>query len=118
MTTVVAIHGNGGGGFRFSRMVDHIAGDVALVPVTLPGFGGRPADPSLHTVTDYAEALWEEIRGLPQPIVLLGHGIGGTIAIDLLQRHSVAGLILHAPVGTRLDDRWFPRYASSSRGAC
>ncbi|MDJ0954866.1 MAG: alpha/beta fold hydrolase [Acidimicrobiia bacterium] len=109
MTTVVAIHGNGGGGFRFSRMRDHVPDDVRLEAITLPGFGGRAADPTLLTVTDYAEHLWHEIRDLPRPIVLLGHGIGGTIALDLLQRHEVAGLILHAPVGTRLDSRWFPR---------
>ncbi|MDJ0498893.1 MAG: alpha/beta fold hydrolase, partial [Acidimicrobiia bacterium] len=109
MTTVVAVHGNGGGGFRFSRMVEHIPDDVLFEAVTLPGFGGRPADRSLHTVSDYAEVLWSEISSLPRPVVLLAHGIGGSIALDLLQRHQVDGLILHAPVGTRLDRRWFPR---------
>jgi pimeloyl-ACP methyl ester carboxylesterase/phosphohistidine swiveling domain-containing protein len=109
MISLVAVHGNGGGGFRFSRMREHIPGGIEFRMVTLPGFGGRPADPSLQTVADYAEALYREIQDLPQPVVLLGHGIGGTIALDLIQRHEVAGLILHAPVGTRLDRRWFPK---------
>ncbi len=109
MTTIVAIHGNGGGGFRFSRMAEHLPADIRLEAVTLPGFGGRPADPTLRTVTDYAEALWGEIADLPRPLILLGHGIGGSIALDLLQRQPIDGFILHAPVGTRLDERLFPK---------
>ena len=109
MISVVAVHGNGGGGFRFSRMHEHIPDGIDFHTVTLPGFGGRPADPSLQAVTDYAEALYREIQGLTEPVVLLAHGIGGTIALDMAQRHDVAGLILHAPVGTRLDRRFFPK---------
>jgi pyruvate,water dikinase len=90
-------------------MAEHIPDDVRFEAVTLPGFGGRPGDQSLQTVSDYAELLWSEIRNLPRPIVVLGHGIGGTIGLDLVQRHEVAGLILHAPVGTQLDRRLFPR---------
>ncbi len=41
--------------------------------------------------------------------MVLGHGIGGSIALDMVQRHDIDGLILHAPVGTRLEKRWFPR---------
>lgn len=109
MITVVAVHGNGGGGFRFARARDHVPGDVRFEAITLPGFGGRPADPALRDLPDYAEQLWREIEHLPRPLVVLGHGIGGSIALDMVQRHPVDGLILHAPVGTRLDRRWFPR---------
>ncbi len=107
--TLVAVHGNGGGGFRFQRVHRHIASDVRFEAVTLPGFGGRPADPSLLSLSDYAEQLWSEISGFDGPIVVLGHGIGGSIALDMVQRHPVDGLIIHAPVGTRLDERLFPK---------
>jgi pyruvate,water dikinase len=107
--TLVAVHGNGGGGFRFARVEPHVADHVRFVAVTLPGFGGRPGDPGLRTLPDYAEALWQEIDHLPRPLVVLGHGIGGSIALDMVQRHEVDALILHAPVGTRLEQRWFPR---------
>ncbi len=109
LITLVAVHGNGGGGFRFARADEHVPGDVRFEAVTLPGFGGRPADPTLQQLPDYAEQLWREIEHLPRPLVVLGHGIGGSIALDMVQRHPVDGLILHAPVGTRLDRRWFPR---------
>ena len=109
MITLVAVHGNGGGGFRFARVEPHLGDRVRFEAVTLPGFGGRPGDPTLRSLPDYAEALWREIEHLPRPIVVLGHGIGGSIALDMVQRHEIDALILHAPVGTRLDTRWFPR---------
>ena len=109
MITLVAVHGNGGGGFRFARVQPHVPEGIRFEAVTLPGFGGRPADPALRTLPDYAEALWREIEHLPRPIVVLGHGIGGSIALDMVQRHPIDALILHAPVGTRLEKRWFPR---------
>ena len=109
MITLVAVHGNGGGGFRFARVEPHVSDRIRFEAVTLPGFGGRPGDPALRSLPDYAEALWREIEHLPRPIVVLGHGIGGSIALDMVQRHEIDALILHAPVGTRLERRWFPR---------
>ena len=49
-----------------------------------------------------------------RPFILLGTGIGGSIALQYAQKYAnhLAGLILHAPVGTRLDTRWFPRLMS------
>ena len=50
-----------------------------------------------------------------EPIVVLGHGIGGSIALDLASRRpdTMDGLILHAPVGADLDTRLFPRVMST-----
>ena len=109
--TIVAIHGNGGGGFRFERMLPYVPDGVEFRPITLPGFANTPANPQLQTLTDYANHLHSEIADVAQPLVLLGTGIGGTIALEYAQQYedSLAGIILHAPVGTRLDTRWFPR---------
>lgn len=109
--TIVAVHGNGGGSFRFERLHDHLPDDVRLVAVDLPGFGGRPLPERPATMPLLAAALADELGDDRAPIVLLGHGIGGSIALSTLQDHAdrVAGLILHAPVAVRLDRRWFPR---------
>lgn len=107
--TVVAVHGNGGGASRFARLGDHLGDGVVLQAVTLPGFGEVSADPSLRTIPDYADRLAEM---LPDgDVVILGHGIGGSIALDLVSRRPgvVDGLILHAPVGAHLDSRLFPK---------
>jgi pimeloyl-ACP methyl ester carboxylesterase len=111
IVTLVAVHGNGGGAHRFSRVAPLMPSDVSLVAVTLPGFAAVPADRSLRSLADFANHLATLIVEQPRPRIVLGHGIGGSIALDLLQRHAdlLDGVILHAPVGTRLDRRIFPR---------
>ncbi len=129
---IVAVHGNGGGASRFARMAAHTPDDVALDAVTLPGFSTVPGDPTLRTLADYADRLGEMVRdgidgtdragggeaaaAAEHPTVLLGHGIGGSIALDLVSRRPdlVDGLILHAPVGASLDTRLFPKIMSST----
>lgn len=113
MATIIAVHGNGGGGERFmliGPVLEQLDDAIALHAPTLPGFGGRP----LGAITDLdglADALATEVRSVDGPRILLGHGIGGSVALHLLARDPAIadGLILHAPVGTRLDTRWFPR---------
>ncbi len=107
--TIIAVHGNGGGSFRFDRLHSHVPDVVRLVAVDLPGFGGRPLPERPATMDLLAGALRDELTDARAPIVVLGHGIGGSIALSALQGVDVAGLILHAPVAARLDTRWFPR---------
>ena len=111
VTTLVAVHGNGGGAHRFARVAPLMPPDVSLIAVTLPGFAAIPADRSLRSLADFADCLAGLVSAQPRPRIILGHGIGGSIALELVQRQPdlVDGLILHAPVGTRLDRRLFPR---------
>jgi pimeloyl-ACP methyl ester carboxylesterase len=109
--TIVAVHGNGGGAHRFARVGPLMPADVRLAPITLPGFAQEPANRALRSLTDYAAVLASMVAAEPRPRIVLGHGIGGSIALELVQRQAslLDGLILHAPVGTRLDRRLFPR---------
>lgn len=113
---LVAVHGNGGGASRFARMIDALGDEVHLTAVTLPGFSTTPRDPSLMTVSDYADRLADLMAPLGTRPVVLGHGIGGSFALDLAARRpdTMAGLILHAPVGANLDTRLFPRIMSTA----
>ncbi len=106
--TIIAIHGNGGGGFRFDRMQPHIPEDVRFVAPTLPGFADAPADPNLKTMRDYATYIHGWVKAEQAPVVLLGTGIGGSFLLEYIQHYTAAGVIFHAPVGTRLDSRRFP----------
>ncbi len=112
--SIVAVHGNGGGASRYTRTAAVIPDDVEFRAVTLPGFSTVPKDPALETLTDYADRLAELFSDLDRPVVL-GHGIGGSIALDLASRRPelFGGLVLHAPVGADLDTRLFPRIMSS-----
>jgi pimeloyl-ACP methyl ester carboxylesterase len=109
--SVLAVHGNGGGGFRFARAAERMPPEVRFHAVTLPGFAGVPADPDLRSLRDFAVRVREELDQLPSPRVALGHGIGGSIVLEMLQStaNGTDGVILHAPVGARLDRRLFPK---------
>lgn len=109
--TVIAVHGNGGGGFRWERLPDPLADDVTLNGITLPGFQGTALPSGEITMETFSEAVGAAALTTDGPVVLLGHGIGGAIALDLAARHPelVDGLILHAPVAVNLDTRLFPR---------
>ncbi len=109
--SLIALHGNGGGGFRFERIKPFIPSEIHFMAPTLPGFADVPRNPALRSLRDYAFTLHEMISAKARPLVLLGTGIGGSIALEFLQHfeHDVQGLILHAPVGTRLNKRLFPR---------
>ena len=113
--SIVAVHGNGGGASRYELVRPVMPSDVHFRPVTLPGFSSEPKDATLRTLHDYGDRLADLFADLDRPVVL-GHGIGGSIALDLASRRPelVGGLILHAPVGASLDTRLFPRVMQST----
>lgn len=109
MHSLLLVHGNGGGGFRFSRCLGDFSGVVAAP--TLPGFHPLPLDPSLVTLEDYARRLLPYLEAMPRPRAVLGTGIGASLVLELVQRHAeeLDLMILHAPVGAHLGSRKFPR---------
>ncbi len=113
--TVIAVHGNGGGSFRWERLPDPLADGVRLEGITLPGFAGRPLPDGVVSMATFTDAIAEHVEVHDHPRVLLGHGIGGALALDAVSRRPdlVDGLILHAPVGANLDERLFPRIMSA-----
>lgn len=108
---LLALHGNGGGASRFALCHSYFKKlGVELVAHTLPGFEGRPLEGRLDwslLCNDVREAL----QALPRPRALLGPGIGGSVALQLLQDEPdlVDLLILQSPVGPHLERRRFPR---------
>lgn len=108
--SLIAVHGNGGGGFRFERIRPYLPSHIHFEAITLPGFASVPRDPQLCALEDYADYLRTIVEAHSRPRLLLGTGIGGSMILDYIQRHAdtVDGIILHAPVGARLETRRFP----------
>lgn len=116
--TIVAIHGNGGGAFRFSLVPVLEPGSDGisrtLKAMTLPGFQGRPLPAGPIGLSTFTTAVTQELAAIPGRRVLLGHGIGGSIALDVVANDPTMadGLILLSPVGVKLDERLFPKIMS------
>jgi pimeloyl-ACP methyl ester carboxylesterase len=109
--SLLLLHGNGGGGFRFSRCQEHFRTGLRVFTPTLPGFYPAAPHSDLRDLSDFARVLVPIIEGMPRPRSILGTGIGGSLLLELLQHHpNIADqLILHAPVGAHLDRRLFPK---------
>lgn len=96
------VHGAGGDLMQWPTGLRRLAGRIVYA-LDLPGHGKSGGD-ALTEVGAYAEALsgWAEGLALP-PFVLVGHSMGGAIALEFSLRYKdqLAGLVLIS-TGARL----------------
>lgn len=113
---VVALHGWRRSHQDFAACLGPSApgGPLPTVALDLPGFGASPEPPGVWGSADYAEAVARVIAGLegpPAPVVVVGHSLGGRVAVRLAAAHPglVRGLVLTgAPVAPRTGQRSRP----------
>lgn len=88
----IFIHGAGGGTATWRHQEPRFEGCVVLA---LPG---HPAGTALESVAAYAEWTAQAIEGIPGPRVLVGHSMGGAIALQVAVDHPdlVAGAVIVA----------------------
>jgi pimeloyl-[acyl-carrier protein] methyl ester esterase len=99
---LLLLHGFGGAAWNFAELVPLLAGRRFIVP-DLPGHGAStplPA-PSLAGFADAVAGLLDE------PADVLGHSMGGVVALRLAERHPglVRRLVLAAPAGISSSSR-------------
>jgi len=88
--TLLFIHGLGESGLCFEHLLNRseLAGTRLLVP-DLPGYGRSPwlkGEPlSLHELADHLAAWLDKLQ--TGPVVVLGHSMGGVVALLLAERH-------------------------------
>jgi len=92
-TTLVWIHGLGEQAASFEPIVRHprLAAYTHVVP-DLAGYGRSVADATLGSLARRAQALAAWLRELP-PAVVVGHSMGGVLAILVAEQLAVRGLI-------------------------
>lgn len=96
---LVLVHGYTGSRFDFAGHLDGLAAERRVVTVDLPGHGDstKTGDPSTYTVAGFVDDLAAFItEAVGPPVHLLGHSLGGRVALGLTLDHPdlVASLVL------------------------
>jgi pimeloyl-ACP methyl ester carboxylesterase len=93
---LLLVHGFGGAAWNFSELVPLLRGRRLVVP-DLPGHGGSSALPTT-TLAGFADLLATLLDG---PTDVVGHSMGGVVALRLAERHPalVRRLVLAAAAG-------------------
>jgi pimeloyl-ACP methyl ester carboxylesterase len=97
------VHGFGGAAWNFSELAPLLPGRRLIIP-DLPGHGASSPLPA-PTLTGFADVLAELLDG---PVDVLGHSLGGVVALRLGERHPalVRRLVLAAAAGISSSTRW------------
>lgn len=99
---VVLLHGLGATGASFEGLVKALAGRVRTHAIDLPGFGGSARHPlGAPAMQGHADAVLEYLDKISGPISLVGHSMGGRVALlvyeELAKQGKEGALGLIAP---------------------
>lgn len=81
---VLLIHGVGLRAEAWDAQIDALAQNACVVAIDLPGHGDSPRLDHATSLADYTDAI---AATLDAPATVVGHSLGGMIALDLAIRH-------------------------------
>ncbi|MBI5498914.1 MAG: alpha/beta hydrolase [Deltaproteobacteria bacterium] len=94
---VLLLHHAGGGASDWSEIVERLGPGADALAVDLPGHGARLLEEPLRDVTAMAAFAARAVRARwGRPAIVVGHSMGGAVALQLAldHREAVAGLVL------------------------
>jgi pimeloyl-ACP methyl ester carboxylesterase len=100
--SLLMVHGSGGRGASWLPQLSGLSGEINAAAVDLPGHGATPG-PGRDSVDGYAAWLADFIQSGPIRPVVMGHSLGGAIALTLaLERPQLLSGLILAGTGARL----------------
>ena len=101
MLTYLALHYWAGAGHEFNQLRDLLPPGTTLLAPDLPGFGAQAAPAGFdYSVGAYADWVADYVAAQnPEEYIILGHSMGGKIALALAARQpaGLRGLVLLSP---------------------
>lgn len=93
------LHGNAENiGYGLARLAVYSRLDVNVLALDYRGYGkseGSPDEPGVYLDAETAyQYLVEQLHFEPENVVLLGHSLGGAVAIDVASRRKCGGLVV------------------------
>lgn len=117
---LVLVHGVGATRAIWGRVLERLAGDHAVTALDLPGFGDSPPAGPGFGLDEVADAVAEGLAaaGVATPFALVGHSLGGAVALTLAHRHPdvVGRLVLVAPAGLSPRPPWLAELLALAAG--
>ncbi|WP_191089004.1 alpha/beta fold hydrolase [Arenibacter lacus] len=113
--TLVLVHGLGSNSKAFTKNIGELSKKTRVIAIDLPGFGDTEPGEFVPGMDNYAHTIAEfvSLKGLDK-ISLVGHSMGGQIAMHLAATHQpewLRQLVLLAPAGveqfTAAEKEWF-----------
>ncbi|MBN1684784.1 MAG: alpha/beta hydrolase [Gammaproteobacteria bacterium] len=102
---LLLLHGWGNDLTSFIKIITYLSEKFTVIALDLPGFGLSTPPPTPWNTQDYAQFIESFLKKLNilSPIILIGHSLGGRIAIRLATNHHfpIAKLILIDSAGIR-----------------
>lgn len=95
LPSILLVHGSGGYKELYRQQITGLSGRANAAAIDLPGHGDTPG-PGLTEVSDYAAWLARFLAAGPVRPVVLGHSLGGAVALQTALDHPelLSGLIL------------------------
>jgi pimeloyl-ACP methyl ester carboxylesterase len=98
---LVLVHGLGGRWQHYERIVPDLARHARTIAIDLPGFGASPLPKRAITLDDHADAVAAVLaEAAVSEAVIVGHSLGGPLALHLAHRHPGAARALVLACGT------------------